>query len=449
MIDWVMHQFQNNEIFAGLVAASAMGSVLYLARDIPTRLWRIAERQLTIEFTVHNTDTVFHWIELWLARHPYARRARRLKVTIEGGGRGIPENDDGNRQQRWAFVPGAGRHVFFHRGRLLTVNHEIDEEQKTAFLAERYEFRLFSRNRAVVRQIIEEAAALAEDDRRVRIHVWNDGYWKTVARKTGRPVSSVVLPPGSIEGVEAKIEWFRGAEEWFAHRGIPYRLGLLFAGPPGTGKSSLIMALANRFRRPLYVLNLGALRDDDALLDAFTDVPAHALLVIEDIDACDAAASRVTAPKNDRKDDNRAADGGDRKTLRGVSMSALLNVIDGAVATDGRILIMTTNHPEKLDPALVRPGRVDHRLEFGPLRAPEIARMYARFYPDAPAPRINGLEILPAHLQGLFMAHPHDADAARRALKEKDSEAAGAPRAPDSRDGGSAAGAPDSEGSES
>lgn len=401
MIDWLLHQVQNNDIFAGVLAASGFGTVLFALRSVPAVLLRWGLRCMSVELAVHNVDQAFYWTEQWIAAQPYAKRTRRLKVVMAGGRGPIPDDDSGG---KWAFVPGSGRHVFMFRGRVVAMHHEVaDQEQRTGFLAEKYVFRVFGRGRAIARAILEEAEAMAKDDRRVKVHTWRDGYWQVMARKLGRDLGSVVLLPGQIEAVAAKIEWFIGAETWFVDRGVPYRLGMLFEGPPGTGKSSLVMALAGHFRRPLYVLNLGALKNDDALLCAFANVPAHALLVIEDVDA-----AGMTHARGEKEDDKAS----------GVTMSALLNVIDGVIATDGRILVMTTNHSEKLDPALVRPGRVDHRLRFGPIGPAEINRMFARFHPEAgPIDGLGPEEILPAELQGVLMAHADSPTEAARKVR--------------------------------
>lgn len=135
----------------------------------------------------------------------------------------------------------------------------------------------------------------------------------------------------------------------------------MFYGPPGNGKSSLAQALAHHFKLPLYVLLLakdGFSAGDEALANAMQELPKHCILLLEDVD-------RLVAENSDK----------------GVSMSGLLNSIDGPLASEGRILIMTTNFPENINEALKRPGRIDRSFEF-PNATTDLARkMHDRFFP--------------------------------------------------------------------
>ncbi|KAF2433603.1 P-loop containing nucleoside triphosphate hydrolase protein [Tothia fuscella] len=118
--------------------------------------------------------------------------------------------------------------------------------------------------------------------------------------------------------------------------GLTYRRGYLFYGPPGTGKTSFCKALAHELQLDLYLLHMPYLHSDKQLATLFRDLPSRCILLFDDID---------TSVFN-YKD-------------RAVSISALLNAIDGANSKEGRILIMTTNYVEKLDKRLIRTGRID------------------------------------------------------------------------------------------
>ncbi|KAK2020558.1 mitochondrial chaperone BCS1 [Colletotrichum zoysiae] len=140
-----------------------------------------------------------------------------------------------------------------------------------------------------------------------------------------------------------------GTAEWYLATGIPYRRGYLFDGPPGTGKTSLCMALATKFNLPVYQLGLGSTEmNDSRCAELFDSVPSKCLILFEDIDAV-GLENRETSPA-ERRD--------------GVTLSGLLNLIDGIGAPEGRILIMTTNYAVNLDEALVRPGRIEKMYNF-------------------------------------------------------------------------------------
>ncbi|KAG2779532.1 hypothetical protein PC129_g22970 [Phytophthora cactorum] len=189
----------------------------------------------------------------------------------------------------------------------------------------------------------------------------------------------------------------------FGIKGFPYKLGLLLHGPPGTGKTSLIKAIAQYTKRHVVTISLGKIKTNQQLLDALFDMKfavqgldspiemafEDVVFVMEDIDCASsivkARAAEVNEPPTKTEDaaaatTDKPAQSEDDKLVSSMikaclddekkynmrndklNLSGLLNVLDGVIDCPGRIVIMTTNHPEKLDPALVRPGRVNKKL---------------------------------------------------------------------------------------
>lgn len=155
------------------------------------------------------------------------------------------------------------------------------------------------------------------------------------------------------------VEQFNVSRKWYVDRGIPHRRGYLFYGPPGGGKSSFAFALASHLSLPIYSVSLNNEWATDTTLDALLmNIQDKAILLLEDIDALFS----------------------NRESKTKITFSGLLNVIDGISAAEGRILIMTTNHPEKLDEALIRKGRVDFRAEFSYADDDQLERVFKLFY---------------------------------------------------------------------
>ncbi|XP_015795581.1 mitochondrial chaperone BCS1-like [Tetranychus urticae] len=154
-------------------------------------------------------------------------------------------------------------------------------------------------------------------------------------------------------------------------RGIPYRRGYLLYGPPGCGKTSFITALAGELQFSICCLNLSERGLTDDRLNYLMNVtPQQSIVLLEDIDA-------AFVSREERKDVQLAYDGSSRLTFSG-----LLNMLDGVASSEARILFMTTNYLERLDPALIRPGRVDYKEYIGYASEEQIIKAFTRFYPQ-------------------------------------------------------------------
>jgi DNA polymerase III delta prime subunit len=153
---------------------------------------------------------------------------------------------------------------------------------------------------------------------------------------------------------------FFDAEAWYAARGVPYRRGYLFHGPPGCGKTSFVTAAAGQLDCPIYILNLAEPSLSDlGLLKLVTDAPPRSMLLMEDVDAAFHGVLAKGGAKPSAEHSQR-----DGLHIGQLTFSGLLNALDGVAGQEGKLVIMTSNHPEKLDAALVRPGRVDLRAQF-------------------------------------------------------------------------------------
>ena len=140
-------------------------------------------------------------------------------------------------------------------------------------------------------------------------------------------------------------------QDWYAERGIPYKRGYLLFGPPGTGKSSFSLSFAGKHELDIYTLQLSNI-SDSKLMRLFAELPPRCIVLLEDVDT--AGMGRRDSVDADQETELKSA----------VTLSGLLNVLDGVSSQEGRILIMTTNHIEHLDEALIRPGRSDKKVHF-------------------------------------------------------------------------------------
>lgn len=191
------------------------------------------------------------------------------------------------------------------------------------------------------------------------------GSWASEGLKRSRPVESVILPTGQIDTILGDVESFISQEgkSWYMQHGLPHRRSYLFYGPPGTGKTSTIRVIASRFGLNCCYLSVVNKDFSNQLLgDALSEIPANALIVLEDVDAL------FTGRKSE--------------TANSLTFSGVLNALDGLISADGILVVMTTNHIDKLDQALIRGGRVDRRFFFPMPDDDQIFHVFKGFYPE-------------------------------------------------------------------
>lgn len=394
----MLHSILSNQVMTGVLGGSLAVSLLYALKSTPEALWRFLCWRFSTVLIVFSEDAAFEMVSEWLSGLEYAKRARQLRLTSE--------YSDHEQQNALRVSPGIGTHLVWFRGSPVLVTRSCASKDPPLGSQRRHED-ITIRTLGSSPLLAHEIVALVKDARsgsaatHVEICLFGD-YWRVVARKAKRSLFSVVMPREQRDRIVDDIAQFRDSRAWYAERGIPYRRGLLLTGSPGTGKTSLVFALASHFSMRVYALNLGSIRSDTDLINAVTSVPENAILLIEDIDA--AQHNRATK--------------GDGESEPSVTMSGLLNAIDGVFSRDGRVLIMTTNHPEKLDVALKRPGRADRIEELQALEPAEALVMCRQFLGvgagDAFAKTISGT-VLPANLQRQLLQEHHAGRSNRKA----------------------------------
>ncbi|KAJ1563136.1 hypothetical protein HK405_013463 [Cladochytrium tenue] len=226
--------------------------------------------------------------------------------------------------------------------------------------------------------VLEAQSRFAELDRARTVVYAADQYgnWRRIRSRPIRPLETVMMDEDLKHEVVEDAREFLRSETWYADRGIPYRRGYMLYGPPGTGKTSFVAALAGELRLNIYVVSLANKGlSDETLMELLTSTPRRSLLLLEDIDA--AFLDRTAYANFDSK--ALTATVGAAPTSS-VTFSGLLNAIDGVAAQEGRIVVMTTNHLEKLDKALIRPGRIDFRIYFGNATRETARRLFLQFY---------------------------------------------------------------------
>ncbi|KAJ3151901.1 hypothetical protein HK101_001852 [Irineochytrium annulatum] len=311
-----------------------------------------------------------------------------------------------------------------------------------------------------------------------------EGTWKFVhALHSSRGLQSVALDKIQGELLENDLGSFLADQEFYANLGVPYRRGYLFSGKPGTGKTSLINAISASHNRDLYHINLKGFTEDKQLQNAFARVPKNSLVIFEDVDAqskcvwdrsrkpkssfssaigpmsLDAMIEAATTASDEISLSSAASDSSVTTAVdgstpasttstpdststtasssssipfappppeSGPTLATLLNVMDGHSSAPGTIVIMTSNHPEVLDPALTRPGRIDLHLSLGYCTLHQLETMYRNVSGDAGArlwkdgeERVPEGVIAPCDAMRIMMLHRRERDVIREELAKR------------------------------
>lgn len=237
--------------------------------------------------------------------------------------------------------------------------------------------------------------------------------------------------------VRHRTKFFLEHREWYERKGIPYTLGFLYHGPPGTGKTSTIKAIANEGRRHIINIQLSEIKTKQQLqhlffndeihvyngtnLERYTIPVSERLYVIEDIDAMgDTVLKREWKKPTITKKEEPEPFMHREEEKDTLDLSFLLNLLDGTLEANGRILIITTNFPERIDKALIRPGRIDMIVHFQKCTLDVVNEMVNSFYDKDVALTDANLDgkWTPAEVNQILFRNFEDSDAGIKELVE-------------------------------
>ena len=325
----------------------------------------VARKAFTVTLEVPCRDRSYSWILQWINKN--AQRRQHVSVcTSESSSLGTT----------FDFIPSVGVHFFKFNGYWIRVERTREQQSLDIQMGIPYEtvtLTTVGTDPKIFENILLRAQELAAEriEGKTVTYTAMGHEWREFGEpKKPRPISSVILNEDQADRILRDVDEFLSSEKWYIERGVPFRRGYLLHGPPGGGKTSFITALAGELALGICILNLSDRGlSDDRLHHLLSSAPPRTLLLLEDVDAAFVSREESNA--------TRAAYDG----LSRVTFSGLLNALDGVASAEGRILFMTSNYPERLDPALIRPGRVDVKEYIGDATDDQLARAFQRFYP--------------------------------------------------------------------
>ena len=363
---------QNQFASGGMLLMLIGGLGVYL-RAVPENVWQWFVGQTTMMITVKDDDAAFVWVKEWFLEREFLKRIRRVDL------------DTTMRAERVALIPAPGKHWFWYGGRPFQAWFLRSENtrERTARRIESLTFRTIGRRQAFLQHFVDDVVAchLRRLGVQSSLFTYDDG-WDLAEGYAPRLLDSVILQPGEKESLVQDIENFRKSKQRYARLGVPYRRGYLLYGPPGTGKTSLVSALAAHFGLSIYSINLADF-NDRTLLNAVNQVARNSVLLFEDIDCMKSSNARVPSNSSTNYGTQARNEKENAAERNGVTLSGLLNVLDGFYAPTNVLFMMTTNRIETLDEALLRPGRIDYKLYLGKAGDHQKIELYRRFFPEA------------------------------------------------------------------
>jgi chaperone BCS1 len=460
-------------------------------RDIALYIWDTAKAPFTSKITVPAQHYLSAAVLTWLASHGVAKNAPELAlasmaplVNYSENGSDANDYDEGASTPSTTahsspppslnFIPNFGTYRFRYKGHFMSMERKNEgakdhEGRPTVCLdptaPQNLTLECFPtlRGTAPIQAFLSEVVlasahtvsyAVPETMSTVfRSYAscqpvdWDFGgdSWTPAITRTARPIESVALEASKKDVLVSDIAYYLTAEceRFYSNRGYPYRRGFLFYGPPGTGKTSFCLALAGHFKLNLYILSLGDEEMTDQRLESlFASLPTHCILLMEDVDS---AGLGRELPKSASEKLHSGQESKSRKNYA-LTLSGLLNCLDGPTSKDGRIVCMTSNAPDSLDPALIRPGRCDQKVLFGYDSKEICIKLFNHLYTRTPDEMVESEtsvsaqhdiaqlardfagaipsdgKISPAEVQGYLMIHREDpvaaVEGARTSAKE-------------------------------
>lgn len=214
----------------------------------------------------------------------------------------------------------------------------------------------------IIEEFLKEANLFnkTKDNNYIEIHNFKM-HWSRLNKLPIRNMDTIYLDNKVKNNILNDIDTFFKEEDVYSLYGIPYKKTYLLEGLPGTGKTSLIFAIASLLKMNIAIITFGPDMDDAVFMKAISYLPNNSILLLEDVDAVfNQRKSQIHSP---------------------ITFSALLNTLDGVARRHKLITFITTNHIENLDKALLRPGRIDKIVNFTYATDEQIKEMFLKFRP--------------------------------------------------------------------
>lgn len=381
LIDWLFKEFGSNDFLIGILVPGLLAYVAYTGRHIFGLMINYIKMMTTSEITFNTDNNFYDELAEYLYNKTVSKLFQRFFILSYSWN-----------SSDLQLTVGYGRSLGFIGIFPIMINRVVEESQSARF-KERITITVFGGRRQVINRLLDnmrDVIKIEKESNSIRIYNMSGGDITLTAKKPKRSMDTILIPQKDKDYITHKLEEFMESEQDYIRKGVPYHMGVILYGKPGTGKTSLIHALASRYNKDIYFYQGGPLDLSEVDL-------SNSFLVIEDIDVNGLNVSaRESGSSNNEKTD-------DLSKYIGVNMSTVLNFLDGLTSPHGLITFATTNHYDQLDSAIIRPGRFDVHKEFGDMKWPEWCGLCTLLERNNPITEDMFKEISPAKARYMLM----------------------------------------------
>jgi chaperone BCS1 len=332
-IDWLKNQYGSNDFLVGTTVPFVLGAIAYGVRSFLLSCYGYVVRNFTVSIRVNSTTEHFTELNGFIFKN-YVWGIFRRNFVISYL----------YAKSKLIMTSGYGSSLALVNGRPGFISLHSESSDAHSF-KEYLELKVLTfrpnKTSAELFGQIEHFIENKEEKNTINVYRSSLSERELVAVKPKRSLSTVFIPKEVKDRVSNTLTKFNSSEKAYVDKGLPWHLGMVLHGPPGTGKTSMIHAIASEFNRDIHYHTSGSLAN--ITVDA-----AKTILVLEDFDH----SNFETSSNVDEKGNNN-------KERLVSSMADTLNFLDGFLTPHGLIVIATTNHIDRIDPAVLRPGRFD------------------------------------------------------------------------------------------
>jgi chaperone BCS1 len=350
------------------VLMAGVGTAVYQLKSIPFTLFKKIKEKFIYTVKVYQYDELFEMLELWLSKN-HKVHYRDVEASVNKDvANPVFNSDKCTEVNDLVYKQEENTFIIKYDNKKIVISKSKEKIDKAVSIKDVY-FRKYILRGFKAKDVIDtllkeviEYSKKDKDENSVKVYTNNMyGDWNPASTLRVKPINKTIISKVKKDFIMNDIDSFLCSEPWYLDTNISYKRGYCLYGDPGTGKTTLCLAIANYTKRAVYCLNLSSLENDSRLIRCFNDIPKNSILLIEDIDKVFSGRENI-----------------DPKTS--ISFSSLLNCLDGTFYKHGLITIITTNYIDKLDEALLRTGRMDVKIEITKPSASEVSEYLSIFY---------------------------------------------------------------------